>query len=263
MDKPSSNRHLSAFAAWAFSIGTAVGWGAFVMPSTTFLPMAGPLGTILGVVAGASVMAVIAWNYHYMVRRMPGAGGTFTFVLRAFGGDHGFFCAWFLVLWYMAIIWANATALTIVARCLFGDAIRFGFHYSIKGFEVSLGDILISAAAIVTGAAICCRKRLAGGTQATLAAIFSVGILICFAACFFCHSGGFRSMAPAFSPSGDRPLTQVLKIVALAPWFFVGFESICHLSKEFRFPLKRTFGVMAVALAASVGAYAFLALMPV
>ena len=263
MDKPSSNRHLSAFAAWAFSIGTAVGWGAFVMPSTTFLPMAGPLGTILGVVAGAAIMAVIAWNYHFMVRRMPSAGGTFTFVLRAFGGDHGFFCAWFLCLSYVAIIWANATALTIVARCLVGDALRFGFHYSIKGFEVSLGDILLSTTAILAGAAICCRKRLAGNVQAILAGTFTTGVTICFAACCFCHGGGLQSMAPAFAANGDEPLAQVLKIVALAPWFFVGFESICHLSREFRFPLKRTFSVMMAALVASVAAYVFLALMPV
>ena len=106
------------------------------MPGTTFLPLAGPLGTVLGVLAGAAVMVVLAWNYHYMVRRMPSAGGTFTFVQRMFGGDHGFFCAWFLCLSYMAIVWANATALTIVARCLFGDALRFGFSYSIKGFEM-------------------------------------------------------------------------------------------------------------------------------
>ena len=263
MERSSSNRHLSVFAAWAFSVGTAVGWGAFVMPGTTFLPLAGPLGTVLGVIAGSAIMAVIAWQYHYMVRRMPGTGGTFAFVLRMFGGDHGFFCAWFLCLSYVAIIWANATALTIVVRCLFGDVLRFGFHYSIKGFDVSLGDILLSAAAIVAASAICCRRRLAGGVQAILAATFSVGVAICFAACFFCHGGGLQAMAPAFSPSGDRPLTQVLKIVALAPWFFVGFESVCHLSKEFRFPLKRTFGVMVAALAASVVVYAFLALMPV
>ena len=89
-----------------------------------------------------------------------GRGGTFTFVLRTFGGDHGFFCAWFLCLSYMAIVWANATALTIVARCLFGDALRFGFSYSIKGFEVSLGDVLLSVAAIVLAAAICCWRRM-------------------------------------------------------------------------------------------------------
>ena len=233
------------------------------MPGTTFLPLAGPLGTVLGVLAGAAVMVVLAWNYHYMVRRMPSAGGTFTFVQRMFGGDHGFFCAWFLCLSYMAIVWANATALTIVARCLFGDALRFGFSYSIKGFEVSLGDVLLSMAAIVSAAAICCRRRTAGGVQAALAATFAVGVAVCFAASLFCHGGGLQSMSPAFSPDGGKPFAQVLKIIALAPWFFVGFESICHLSREFRFPLRRTFGVLVVAIATSVAAYAFLALLPV
>ena len=263
MNGKCSNRHLSPLAVWAFSFGTAVGWGAFVMPSTTFLPLAGPLGTVLGVLAGAAVMVVLAWNYHYMVRRMPSTGGTFTFVLRTFGGDHGFFCAWFLCLSYAAIVWANATALAIVARCLFGDALRFGFSYSIKGFEVSLGDIMLSVAAIVLAAAICCRRRTAGRIQTVLATTFLTGVVVCFAASLYCHGGGLQSMAPAFSPDGGKPLTQVLKIVALAPWFFVGFESVCHLSREFRFPLKRTFGVMTGAIVASVVAYAFLALMPV
>ena len=258
----SSNRHLSVFAAWAFSFGTAVGWGAFVLPGTTLLPLAGPLGTVLGVLAGAAIMVVLAWNYHYMVCRMPSAGGTFMFVLRTFGGDHGFFCAWFLCLSYVAIVWANATALTLVARCLFGDALRIGFRYSIMGFEVSLGDIMLSVAAIVLAAAICCRRRTAGCIQTVLATTFLTGVVVCFAASLYCHGGGLRSMAPAFSPDGGRPLTQVLKIVALAPWFFVGFESICHLSSEFRFPLKRTFGVMTVAIVASVVAYAFLASIP-
>lgn len=40
-------RHLSMFAVWGLSFGYAVGWGAFVMPGATFLPDAGPLGTVI------------------------------------------------------------------------------------------------------------------------------------------------------------------------------------------------------------------------
>ena len=262
-DNTSSSRQLSAFAVWAFAFGTAVGWGSFVMPGVTFLPLSGPLGMVLGVVAGGAVMAVIAWNYHYLICRMPSAGGTFTYVLRTFGGDHGFFCAWFLGLSYVAIIWANATALTIVARSFFVDALRFGFHYTILGYDVSMGDILLSSSAIVAASAICCHRRVAAGVQTTLAAVFAAGFVISFVACLFCHDGGLQSMTPAFSPHGERPLMQVLKIVALAPWLFVGFESICHLSMEFNFPLRRTFGVMTAALVASIVAYVCIALLPV
>jgi len=43
-DKAEANelgRYLSPFSAWALSFGCAVGWGAFIMPGTTFLPIAG------------------------------------------------------------------------------------------------------------------------------------------------------------------------------------------------------------------------------
>ena len=55
-------RHLSMLAVWGLSFGYAVGWGAFVMPGATFLPDAGPLGTVVGGLVGALAMAVIGGN---------------------------------------------------------------------------------------------------------------------------------------------------------------------------------------------------------
>ena len=257
-----SSRHLSMLGAWAFAFGTAVGWGSFVMPGTLFLPKAGPLGTTIGVFVGAAIMAVIAWNYHYMTRRYPGPGGAFAFATRAFGADHGFLCAWFISLTYMAIVWANATALTIIARCLFGDALRFGFRYSIAGYNVYLGDILLPGAAILVAAAINCRRRLAGRVETVLAVLFAVGIAVCFGAAVFRCGGDLRVAAPAFASDGTAPVSQVLKIVALAPWFYVGFEAISNLSGEFRFSCRKTFQVMVAAVVTSAFAYAFLVVLP-
>ncbi len=262
MKQATSSRHLSRLGAWAFAFGTAVGWGSLVMPGTMFLPKAGPLGTTIGVFVGAAIMAVIAWNYHYMTRRHPGPGGAFTFASQAFGVDHGFLCAWFLCLTYMAIVWANATALTIVARCLFGDALRFGFRYSIAGYNVYLGDILLPGAAILVAAAINCRRRLAGGVETVLAVLFALGIAVCFGAAVFHCGGDLRVAAPAFAPDGSAPVSQVLKIVALAPWFYVGFEAISNLSGEFRFSRRKTFQVMVAAVVTSAFVYAFLVVLP-
>ncbi len=49
-------KNLSTFAVWGLSFGYAVGWGTFVMPGAAFLPDAGPLGTIIGILVGAAVM---------------------------------------------------------------------------------------------------------------------------------------------------------------------------------------------------------------
>ena len=258
--------HLSMLAAWGVAFGCAVGWDAFTLPGETFLPKAGPLGTLLGLLIGGLAMGVVAWNYHCMVKRHPGPGGVYAYATEAFGSDHGFICAWFLCLTYIAIAWADATALVIVARYLLGDFLHFGFAYTVAGVEVTLGNILVSAAGIALAAAVCCRRALSGRVQAALALVLAGGIALCFCAAAAKHGGGgLRSMQPAFSPlagKGAGPLGQVLAIVALSPWLFVGFESISALSGEFRFPPDRAFAVMAAALGAAVAAYAMLTAIP-
>jgi CheY-like chemotaxis protein len=67
-------RYMSSLGALALSFGYAVGWGAFVMPGTTFLPSAGPLGTVIGVLLGALAMGIFAINYHRLTTRYTGCG---------------------------------------------------------------------------------------------------------------------------------------------------------------------------------------------
>ena len=265
MQRIARTKHVSLIAAWALAFGCAVGWDSFVWPWTTFLPQAGPLGTIVGLVIGGLVMTVIAWNYHCMINRQPGPGGIYNYATAAFGIDHGFICSWFLCLTYMAIVWSDAMALIILADYAFGDFFHFGFHYTVAGFEVYLGNALLSLSAIAVSAAICCRRRLSCRAQTVFAFVFAVGVVVFFAAAASSHTGGFRTMAPAFHPDagGSGPFMQILGIVTLSPWLFVGFEAISNLSGEFNFPLRKSFGVMAAALAASVIAYVFLALLPV
>ena len=56
-------RTLSLVDVWAIAFGCIVGWGAFVMPGTTFLPIAGPLGTVIAMVIGTALMIIIGLNY--------------------------------------------------------------------------------------------------------------------------------------------------------------------------------------------------------
>ena len=47
---------------WAFSIGTSIGWGSFIVTCNTYLLKSGILGTVLGLLIGMSVIFVITWN---------------------------------------------------------------------------------------------------------------------------------------------------------------------------------------------------------
>ena len=252
-------KYLSPLAVWALSFGCAVGWGAFVMPGGTFLPAAGPLGTVIGIVLGAVVMMIIGVNYHYLMNKYPDAGGTLTYAIKSFGYDHGFLSSWFLILVYVAIMWANASALSLISRYLFGSMFQFGFHYQVLGYDVYLGEILLSMAAILVCGAVCIfGKRLAVWLQIVLALALFFGIVICFAG--VAKSVGVQavSVTPYFSPLEPSKLKQVFTIFALSPWAFVGFESISNSAQGFRFSVKKSIWIMLAAVVCGAIAYCFL-----
>ena len=250
--------YLSPIHVWALAFGCAVGWGAFVMPGTIFLPTAGPLGVAIGMAIGAVIMLVIGLNYHYMMNRYPDAGGTYAFGKHVFGYDHGFMGAWFLLLVFVAITWANATALPLVFRNLLGTTFQVGFHYQLAGYDVYLGEVLLSLSAIWIFGCLCMRGgRLAARLQTLMALLLFGGTFIGFLSAV--TENGFSSLMPepVFTP--DRsPALAVLAIVAIAPWAFSGFESISNSTEEFRFSPKKTFAIMIAAITTGLFSYVFL-----
>lgn len=149
MENKTFNRYLSTVDVWALSLGCIIGWGAFVMPGTTFLPVAGPAGTVIAMLLSAIIMLVIGANYAYLMEKQPGIGGVYTYTKGAFGRDHAFISSWFLCLAYLSLIPQNATALTMVGRALFGNALQQGVHYQLAGFEVYLVETAASVIVLV------------------------------------------------------------------------------------------------------------------
>lgn len=58
--KPSEPKKLTAdlspFGAWAFALGSSVGWGSLVVTSNAYLVKAGPAGSVLGMIAGTLII---------------------------------------------------------------------------------------------------------------------------------------------------------------------------------------------------------------
>lgn len=251
-------RYLNPLEAWALSIGCAVGWGVFIMPGTTFLPLAGPLGTALGMLIGAAIMVIIGVNYHYLMNKYPDAGGTLTYSVHAFGFDHGLLSAWFLMLVYIAIMWANATAVVLVVRNLIGGALQWGFCYQVAGYRVYGGEVLLTLALILLSGILCAKnKRAAAAVQTVMALALVCGVALC-AAAVLIRRGGFSQLTPAFAPNGKSRPQQILNIVVLAPWAFVGFESISNSTQAFRFSPRKSIWVMLASLAFGTMCYVLL-----
>ena len=246
-------------AAWAFSFGCTVGWGAFIMPGTTFLPVSGPLGIILGLFFGTAIMMLIGVNYSQLMKRHADAGGSYSFTKKILGGDHGFLCGWILILTYIAIAWANTTALSLIVRCLFGDLFCFGFSYRFASYTVYAGEVLLSLAltAILT-LIFLAGKKIAMWLQTFAGVILFLGITACFIAIVI-HCGGFSGLSPLLR-SDESPSSQFLEIIILTPWAFIGFESIAHSTGEFKFSRKKITPVLIISLLCSFLSYVMLAL---
>ena len=133
-------RNLSPIGACAFALGTSVGWGSLVVTANTYLAQAGPVGSVIGLVLGAIIMLVGCRNYAFMMNGYPEAGGAYSFCRESFGYDHGFLAAWFLMLTYLAMLWANATPLPLFAHFFLGDIFRFGRMYEHFGNGVYPGE---------------------------------------------------------------------------------------------------------------------------
>ena len=250
-------RYISPIGAWALSLGSAVGWGAFIMPGTTFIPIAGPLGTVLGMAVGAFVMLMIGVNYHFMMNRFPESGGTYSFVKASFGHDHAFLTAWFLSLTYIAVIWANVTALALISRTIFGSFFQFGFNYSIAGYTIYMGEVLLEILVLAVLAILfIVSKRATLMLQILAAFLLVIGVFFC----IFVTSRN-QSLEVVFSNAivaHKKPLNQFVAIAAISPWAFVGFENIAHSVKEFSFSVKKSMLIMALAVFTAYLLYIFL-----
>ena len=253
--------YLTRPGAWAFSIGTSIGWGSFVVTCSTYLSQAGIAGACLGLLLGMAVILVINHNLCYMMGRVSDAGGIYTYGRRVQGCDAGFLVAWLLLLTYMAVLWANVSSLPLFARRFLGTVFEFGYCYTVFGYDVYLGEALLSIAAIILIGLLCMRSRRAPQyLMIALALIFTGTVAICAVCALVGHESGGFSYDPAFIPEKNE-FEQTLRIAVISPWAFIGFENVTHFSEEFAFPAKKIRGVMVASVLLTTAFYILMTLL--
>lgn len=140
----------------------------------------------------------------------------------------------------------------------------FGFHYQLAGYDIYFGEILFTLGVLFLCSMICIfRKRLAVWVQILMALILIGGIVLCFI--FAMINNNAQSVVdPAFSENTRSiPFMQIAHIIALTPWAYVGFESVSHSTKEFRFKRKKAFRIMIVSVITAGIAYILLSFLAV
>ena len=258
-----NKKSISSLGALALSIGTAIGWGSFAVTSSSFLSKSGPLGSIIGLLLGMVFMLVIAYSYHYLMNKFPNTnGGIYSYAKNTLGGDHAFMVSWLLIITYLALLWANVSSLTVFSRHLFGSTFQFGFHYTLWGYEIWFGELLLCLVFLAIFGGICfLKKKITSWVQMFFVILFVVIIFIGFFTAAIMHQGGFESFKPDFALNGDNEFMQILNVISMIPWAFIGFESISNSAKDIK--TKNTFKILAISVIITTLLYLMLCLLSI
>lgn len=248
---------------WSLALGAIIGWGCFVMPGTNFLPKAGP-SAIIGLLLGGVVMAIISLSYGYCIKKYPLSGGEFVYADASFGKKHAFACGWMIVLGYWSLIPLNSTAIGLITRYLFPGVFQFGHMYTIAGWDVYLGEVLLSSAFIVVLGIMNIRSVKSAGWFQTIVAVALAGSVL------FCLIGvllskpDFSNLQPFFAEIKDGAVVEkgslacIIAIACYAPYCFVGFDCIPQAAEEYKFSHKFARNIMVVAILCGAVIYATL-----
>lgn len=260
-------KQLNPLSLWALAFGCVIGWGSFINPGKKFLPNSGVAGTAIAMLLGALVMIIIAFSYAYMVPKCPKAGGEFSYTKSCFGKKMAFVCGWFLIAAYLTNVPMNSTAIGLIVDGIFGPVLKWGFHYSIAGFEVWLGEILLASFILILfGLLNIWGVKKAGIVQTVLAGLLIVSVFTLFVAALFSPYATLENMSPIWGFDKAEAITaggydashavkdsgiasSVLATFAIAPWAFVGFDTIPQAAEEFKCSYKKVIFIMVIAIA--------------
>ena len=256
------DRYLSPVDVWAMAFGCMVGWGVFAMPGNTFLPVAGPAGTVIAMFIGMIIMLVIGSNFSYLMGRSSITGGVYSYTKEAFGRDHAFLSSWFLCLSYLTIVFLNGTALFYIVRLLLGNGLQTGFHYTIAGNVIYLGEVLVSVLVLAgIGLLYVTAKPFLQRLHTLLSILLLAGVVLISLLCIPHVLQGNALMQ--FGSNGTNPLYAIFSLVILAPWAFVGFEVTSFDTAHFRFPIRDSKRLIVASIVMTAFAYTSMALVSV
>ncbi|MFW0899590.1 APC family permease [Clostridium perfringens] len=238
---------LNRIDIFSIVLGAIIGWGSFMLPGTKFLKESGVINTFLGLFLGVICIIIIEKNYLIMMQTHDEEGGEFSFTYNNLGKKHGFIVGWFLTLAYFTMIPLNATAFPLVIKKIFGGILEFGYLYNVAGYNIYLGEILTSSIIIIAFAALNLNgikktskvQNLIIFSLISMTFIVLVGMII---------KGNRIDFINTYINKYSFDLSQIIKVFAITPFAFIGFDAIPQLSKELNFSKKKASRVAVISL---------------
>lgn len=253
-DNHQLSRTLQPRWVFALAVGSAVGWGAFVLP-TDWLSVGGLSGTLIGFLVGSLLIGIIALSYGAVVRKLPVTGGGIAYAFASTGKIGAIAAGWCLTLGYSGIVALNASAIALVFRLIAPELVQTVPLYEVAGWTVYLPEVLISLVALTVFCVINIRGAgLSGKLQFVSVIVMLLGVLTIFASSVVTLVANGVPQLSSF-PSNGSPLTAVTAIVAFAPWAYVGFDNVPQTASEFNFSGKKALALLLWGISTATAVY--------
>lgn len=241
MENKKTSEFDKVFSAWdilVIAFGAMIGWG-WVVSTGEWIERAGVIGAILGFVIGGVMIFFVGMAYAELTPAMPECGGEHVFSMRAMGPNGSFVCTWAIIGGYVSVVCFEACALPTIITYLYPKFLQ-GYLYTIAGFDVYASWL---AVAIIFATVITIINVFGGKTAALLQTILTViigaaGILLVVASLF---SGSPANLeGQAFEGTGmGQVFGNIIRVAAISPFFFIGFDVIPQAAEEINVPLKK------------------------
>ncbi|MGT2963657.1 APC family permease [Streptococcus acidominimus] len=253
------SKGLSKLDVVALVIGAVIGWGSFYLPGNKFLPEAGVINTAIGFVVGGVLIYAIQVAYHTMMAHHQEQGGEFSYTLVHLGKKHGFVVGWALSFCYLTLISLNATAVVLVLKEVVGN-FSYGYLYTVAGYPVYLSEIGIGVGIIYLFYWINKHGLVLSMTFQKILMVCLVATVFLLSIWMFCY-GDREQFYTAYLRSYRVDLTEIIRVVAIIPFLFVGFDIVPQVMTDLGFSIKTASKITLLATVVGVLIYNLLNLM--
>lgn len=252
---PGLERALGALPSTALLIGTVIGTGIFLVPSTMARETGSVFGVLLVWIFGAGLSVCGALTYAELGAALPEAGGEYAFLRRAYGPFYGFLFGWQqIVIGKTGSIAAIGLASSLFLSYLFPhlehDALSWGM-LEVSGIQlVAIVWIILLTLPNLFGVA----KGGALQTLLTFLKILAILALVLFSLTFD-EGSWLRLLTENRRPDPDFSQQWLGWGAALAAalWAYDGWNNVTMVSAEIKNPEKTIprvliFGIAGVAV---------------
>ena len=219
-------RKLRAVDYFTFGWGTMVGVGWLVIMDDWLL-RGGSLGTALGFAIGGALLLPIGWVYGKLVIAMPDAAGEVAYTSAVFPRPISFATGWMMTLAYFIVCPWEAVAVGRIAAFIFPtiDSIEL---YRIAGRPVYLPHVAVGLGLTAVLTVLNYRGVRLSATFQNWTSFGTLGLFVIFVAVGVSR-GSTTNFPPLFT---HAPLTSVLLVIQIVPYFMTGFESVGKAAEE-------------------------------